>query len=49
MYNSGLISEINAIDIEYDSEDVTFTGDVGKVKTTQFSQFNVVERSERLR
>ena len=33
---------INAIDIDYDSEDVTFTGYVYKLNTTQF---NVVIRS----
>ena len=33
---------INAIDVDYDSEDVTFTGYVYKINTTQF---NVVRRS----
>ena len=35
-------SHINAIDIDYDSEDVTFIGCVYKLKTPQF---NVVKRS----
>ena len=35
-------SYINAIDVDYDSEDVTFTGYVYKINTTQF---NVVRRS----
>ena len=35
-------SYINATDIDYDSKDVTFTGYVYNLKTTQF---NVVERS----
>ena len=35
-------SYINAIDVDYDSEDVTFTGYVYKLNTPQF---NVVKRS----
>ena len=35
-------SYINAIDTEYDSEDVTFTGYVNKLKTPQFK---IVKRS----
>ena len=31
-------SYINAIDIDYDSEDVTFTGNVYNINTTQFNK-----------